>query len=150
MVTRSKATKTQTAQAAGKITPVIDTNEQLSTMDMLRNFASMTGIEIPSGRRMLASSVTMLAVTALGAYSAASIAAYVAVGATLLTGSAFVAFLLATIVAVISIYYSLIAASRAAEYVGSGKLEAHCVVAKNYVTGFFRRADSAPNSVAGA
>lgn len=146
MVTRTtpKATKTQTAQAAEKITPVVDTNDdEKSTMEMLRNFAANAGIEIPSGRRMLASSVTMLAVTALGAYSAASIASYIAVGAALLTGSAFIAFLLATIVGVISIYYTLITASKAAEYVGSGKLEEHCVAAKNWVTGLF-----APKTVA--
>jgi hypothetical protein len=137
MVTRTKATKTQTAQAAEKITPVIDTKDEQSTMDMLRNFAAMSGIEIPSGRRMLASSVTMLAVTALGAYSTASIASYIAVGAAVLTGSAFIAFLLATVVAVISIYYTLITASRAAEYVGSGKLEEHCVAAKGYIIGLF-------------
>ncbi len=149
--TKSTPAQTATAQAAEQVTqaaPEQIIDEEISLFDMMRNVGASIGVEIPTGRQMIAGSVTMVIVSAMGTYSAIQIASYVAIGAALLTGSAFIAFLLSLIVVVVGIYAALIAASRASAYVASGKLEAQAVRAKNFVTGFFRPA--APKTVAEA
>lgn len=147
--TKSTSAQTATAQAAEQVTqPHVEAHEDISLLDMMRNVGASIGVEIPTGRQMIAGSITMVIVSVMGSYSAIQVASYVAVGAALLTGSAFIAFLLSLIVVVVGIYAALITASRASAYVASGKLEEHAVRAKNYVTGFFRPA--APKTVAEA
>lgn len=147
--TKSASAQTATAQAAEQVTqPHVEVPEEISLLDMMRNVGASIGIEIPTGRQMIAGSLTMVAVSVMGSYSAIQVASYVAVGAAVLTGSAFIAFALALIVAVLGFYAAMIAASRASAYVASGKLEEHVVSVKNYFTGFFRPA--APKTVAEA
>lgn len=145
MVTR----KTQTAKAVEAAAPAPEqiVDDEISLLDMMRDVGASIGVEIPTGKQMIAGSVTMVIVSILGSYSAIQVASYVAVGAAMLTGSAFIAFALAMIVAVLGFVAALIAASRASAYVASGQLEKNLVSAKNYVTGFFRRA---PETVAEA
>lgn len=125
------------AKATVVDTPATDASE-FSYAEMMASL----GIEIPSGKQMIAATVTGLATAVLGIYGGVQIAGYVAVGAMLLTGSAFLSFITMTLVAVIAIYSSLIAASRAAAYVASGNLEGDLSRAKNWVTGFFRKEDT--------
>lgn len=150
--TKSTPAQTATAQAAEQVTQphveAIQADEEISLLDMMRNVGASIGVEIPTGRQMIAGSITMVIVSVMGTYSAIQIASYVAIGAALLTGSAFIAFLLSLLVVVAGIYAALIAASRASAYVASGKLEEHAARAKNYITGFFRPA--APKTVAEA
>lgn len=144
MATRN--VKTQTAQAAEQavhIDPVIDTNgeDNVGVWEQVRRIAAFAGKEIPTGRNALWGAVTAVAVTILGTYSGMQLAGYMAVGAIMLTGSAFIAYALLVLGFLAAFVTSLMAASRAAAYVANGQLEKDVVRVKNYFTGFFKKSE---------
>ena len=137
----ARNTKTPTAQAAAQtFTEVEDTNgEDIGLWDNVRSMAKLMGVEVPTGKRALWGSVTAVAVTILGTYSGMQLAGYMAVGAIMLTGSAFIAYMLLILGFIAAFVSSMIAASRAAAYVATGQLEKDVIRAKNYITGFFSK-----------
>ena len=141
MVTRNKSipsTQTQTAAAAEDVvTPTIDLNDEQSMLDMLRSIGASMGVEIPTGKRMLASFGVGVLVSVGGGVLAGQLAGYVFIGALLFTSSMFLAYLAMLIVFIVGIYLATIAASRASAYVATGQLEKDVVRVKNYFTGFF-------------
>lgn len=138
MATRN--TKTATAQAAAQVAPEMKADDyQFSAIQFIRYMADMAGVEIPTGKQMVAGVVVGLAVSILGSYAAGTIAAYVFMGAMLFTGSMFIAYLGMILAFVMAVYTTSIAASRAMAYVASGKLEADVVRAKDYVVGLFNK-----------
>jgi hypothetical protein len=129
---------TRTANKVNNATKTIAPEEtQFSYIEYIRNMAAQVGVEIPTGKQMLAGVIVGLAVAILGSYAAGTIAAYVFMGAMLFTGSIFVAYLGMIIAFIMTAYTASIAASRAMAYVASGKLETDVVRAKDYVTGLF-------------
>lgn len=142
------ATKTQTAQAAATVAqehidPVIDTNgeDKIGVWSAVRMIAGTMGYEVPTGPRAVWGAVTMVAVTILGTYSGMQLAGYMAVGAIMLTGSAFIAYALLVLGFLAAFVTALMAASKAGAYVANGQLEKDVIRAKNYITGFFKKAE---------
>lgn len=134
------ATRTKT-QPAPAIESIATPNEEasFSYMEFMRSMASMTGIEIPSGKQLLAATVVGLAGGILGGYVVGSVASYVFAGAVLFTGSAFIAFIAMMLTFIVGVYAASIASSRAAMYVATGKLERDAVRAKDWVVGLVKR-----------
>ena len=115
--------------------PIVEDEAAFSFIEYARSMAAMAGVEIPTGRQMLAGTVVTLLVSFAGGYGAGAIAGYVFIGAALLTGSMFLAYLSMIITLVVGVYLAAIAGSRAGAYVATGGLEAHAMKAKNWVTG---------------
>lgn len=142
MATRS-TTKTQTAQAAAQATkPVIDTSvsddqQPASIMDTIRGFSAMAGIEMPSNKMLIISTVVSCGAGLLSAYSTVQLGGYLAVGAMVLTGSAFLAWAILIVTTLLAAYAALITVSRTFVYMASGKLEHDVNRARGWVTGFF-------------
>lgn len=129
--------KTQTAQAAEQAVPQTESEE--SIFATLRSMAEMCGVQIPTGRQLMLGFAVQVLVGVVGGYAAVQLCAYVAVGAMLLSGSAFIAVLLQVLVGAIAVYATMIAASRAALYVTGGKLEEHAKAVKNFAARLFQR-----------
>jgi hypothetical protein len=133
-------TKTQPAPAIESVAePIMTPNDEasFSYMEFMRSMASMTGIEIPSGKQLLAATIVGLAGGILGGYIVGSLATYVFAGALIFTGSAFIAFIAMVLTFIVGVYAASIASSRAAMYVATGKLETDVVRAKDWVVSKF-------------
>ena len=143
MSTRTTATKTATAKAAAQATkPVIDTNirddqQPVSIMDTIRGFSAMAGVEMPSNKMLIISTIASCAAGLLSAYSTVQLGGYLAVGAMVLTGSAFLAWAILIMTTLLAAYVALITVSRTFVYMASGKLEHDVSRARGWVTGFF-------------
>lgn len=120
-------TKTQTTQ------PVVE-----EVQFDFRAFAESLGIELPSGKRVLAGVGVGILLSIAGGMLTGHLASYVFVGALLFSTSMFMAYLAMIIVFVIGVYASAIIASRAASYVATGQLERDCVRAKDWVVNLFQ------------
>ena len=100
------------------------------------------------GKYPLAGTVVHLASLSVSGYGVASLAGYVAAGALLLTGSAFLSFCAMVITAAIGLYAALKASAAIARYVATGEFSVDWTAAKNKVTGFFsKKEDEAPVNV---
>lgn len=141
--TKTASTKTATAKAAAQATkPVIDTNvsddqQPVSIMDTIRGFSAMAGVEMPSNKMLIISTVVSCTVGLLSAYSAVQLGGYLAVGAMLMTGSAFLAWAILIMTTLLAAYVALVSVSRTFVYMASGKLESDVNRARGWVTGFF-------------
>jgi hypothetical protein len=141
----ARNTKTQSAKAVEEqFVHVEDTTgtDDIGTWEAMRNLAASMGYEVPTGKRAIWGAVTGVAVTVLGVYSGMQLAGYLAVGAILLTGSMFLAYVLLILGSIAAIVSAMVAASRAAQYVATGQLEKDVVRAKNWVAGFFNKASA--------
>ena len=134
MVTKSKIAQAAAQAEDVSSKPVVE-DTTFSYVEYMRNMAAQFGVTLPTGREMLAGSIVTMLVGFVGGYAASAIAGYVFIGAVLLTGSMFLAWISMFITLVIGIYMSCIAASRAGAYVANGNLERDVVRAKNWVTG---------------
>lgn len=100
------------------------------------------------GKYPLAGTVVHLASLSVSGYGVASLAGYVAAGALLLTGSAFLSFCAMVITAAIGLYAALKASAAVARYVATGEFQVDWSAAKAKVTGFFsKKEDEAPVNV---
>lgn len=144
--TASPTPRSATAKAAAQATkptkPVIDTNvsddqQPVSIMDTIRGFSAMAGVEMPSNRMLIISTVASCAVGLFSAYSTVQLGGYLAVGAMLMTGSAFLAWAILIMTTLLAAYVALITVSRTFVYMASGKLESDVNRARGWVTGFF-------------
>lgn len=139
MVTRTKAQAKATPAIESVAEEIVTPNDEasFSYMEFMRSMASMTGIEIPSGKQLLAATIVGLAGGILGGYVVGSLATYVFAGALIFTGSAFIAFIAMVLTFIVGVYAASIASSRAAMYVATGKLERDAVRAKDWVVSKF-------------
>jgi hypothetical protein len=131
------AVKAETTHTAA---PADSDESSFSYMEFMRSMASQVGLEIPSGKQMLAGSVMSIIVGLTGGYGVATIAGYVFLGAIVLSGSMFLAYLAMILAMIVGVYVVSIAAARAGAYVASGKLETDVVRAKSWVTALFTSA----------
>lgn len=142
MATRN--TKTQTASAI----PEAPLEAEVSSMEMLRSMAAMAGIAIPTGREMLVCLTTSFLVGVAGAYATSALASYVAVGALVLTGSAFLALIAMILTYVVGIYLTLKVTARIGVWIASGNVKSDAVAVKNWATdklsGFKARLSPSP------
>ena len=137
MATKTTATKTATAKAAEQIN--VAPEAEFSVYEYMRSMAVTLGVELPTGRMLLVSTIASLGAGVLTGYSAIQLASYLVVGAAVLTGSAFIAYLIAIIATIGAVYMSLVAVSKTFVYMASGQLEHDLSRAKTYVNGFFAR-----------
>lgn len=141
----TRTSKTQTAKAVEQqvhIDPVIDTNgEDLGWFAQIRTMAAGLGVELPSGRMLIAGTVVQLITAVLGGYSAIQFSGYVALGVLMLSGSSFLSMLIAIIAAAIGIVAALFAASRAGAYVATGGVERDLKRVGNFFAGFFKKSE---------
>lgn len=91
------------------------------------------------GKYPLAGTVVHLASLSVSGYGVASLAGYVAAGALLLTGSAFLSFCAMVLTAAIGLYAALKASAAVARYVATGEFQVDWSAAKAKVTGFFSK-----------
>lgn len=100
------------------------------------NFTEMfADFKLPSGRRMLCSVVAQFFVLGTGVYSAVQVGAVLAVGAAVLTGSAFLTFMVGFLTVALGLYTSLIAAARIGKYIALGEIDDDIKTAKAWVSG---------------
>ena len=142
MATRN--TKTQTAAAAEQTLGAQP--EEQGFYATVREYAKNMGVELPSGRMLLAGTVVQIVTSVIGGISAVQFSGYIALGVLMLTGSAFISMLCAILIAVAGIVAALVAGSRAGAYVASGGVERDVKRVGNFVRGFFKKADTAPEA----
>ncbi len=133
MVTRT-SNKTQTAQAIPEA-PAAELD--ISYTEMLRSFASMAGVEIPTGRQLLVGAALTIIMGVAGGYVASSLATYVMAGALMFTGSAFLALLAMVLTYVIGIYLTWRITARTVSWAMSGSIQSDVAGAKNWVADKF-------------
>ena len=135
MATRN--TKTQTAQAI----PEVELPEvEFSSVEFIKSMASMAGIELPTGRQVLVGFAVAVVVGFAGAYATSSLASYIAMGALVLSGSAFLSLLMMVITYVIGIYVTFKATAKFSTWIASGSVKDDMSNAKNWITSKFTRA----------
>lgn len=133
MATRT-STKTQTASAI----PEIELPEtEFSSFEFFKAMAEMGGVEIPTGRQVLVGFAVAFITGFAGAYATSSLASYVAVGALILSGSAFLSLLAMVLTYVIGIYLTLKVSSRVATWVASGTISEDAASAKTWLSDKF-------------
>lgn len=142
MATRN--TKTQTAAAAEEV--VGTTNEDISFYSTVRDYAKNMGVELPTGRMLIAGTIVQTLVSVVGGIYAVQLSGYIALGVLMLSGSSFLAMLISIIAAIVGIVTVLIAGSKAGAFVASGGMERSIKSAGDFVRGFFKK--SAASSVA--
>ena len=98
------------------------------------------GFKIPTGRRLLVSFIANLLLSGTAMYLGFSLTMYLAVGAALLTGSAFLVFMCMFIGYALSILASVIAGAKLQTYILTGGIDATYESAKTRVTGWFGKA----------
>ena len=134
---KKAATKPEAAKPEPVATPEPELEEE-----------GMSFIQSIFGKYPLAGTVVHLASLSVSGYGVASLAGYVAAGALLLTGSAFLSFCATVITAAIGLYAALKASASIARYVATGEFSVDWTAAKNKVTGFFsKKEDEAPVNV---
>jgi hypothetical protein len=130
------------AKKAAKPEPVVATPEPELEEE------GVSFIQSIFGKYPLAGTVVHLASLSVSGYGVASLAGYVAAGALLLTGSAFLSFCAMVLTAAIGLYAALKASAAVARYVATGEFQVDWSAAKAKVTGFFsKKEDEAPINV---
>jgi len=128
--------KTATAKAVEHVVPPRE-DDEADVQSAFEKFSDMfdgLGFKIPSGRRMAVSVVTQFLVLGTGIYSGVQLGAVLAVGAMVLTGSAFLSFLLGFVTLALGVYTSLIAAARIGKYIALGEIDNDIKTAKAWVS----------------
>jgi hypothetical protein len=127
------AKKTAQAKAVEQVAPPpLGDDADTSFANFTEMFADF---KLPSGRRMAVSVVTQFIVLGTGVYSGVQLGAVLAVGAMVLTGSAFLSFLLGFVTLALGVYTSLIAAARIGKYIALGEIDNDIKTAKAWVSG---------------
>ena len=104
----------------------IDEYEQL--------MADSMGLEkMPSGKRMLVSTVTQFFVVGAGSYAAAEISASLALVAMTMTSSAFLAYMVMFLTMALAICAALLAGAKVGKYIATGQLDDDAKRAKRWV-----------------
>ena len=130
------AKKTAQAKAVEQVAPPVDPIDPETANDEFASWQSfMSDFKLPSGRRMLCSVVVQFIVLGTGVYSGVQLGAVLAVGAMVLTGSAFLSFLLGFVTLALGVYTSLIAAARIGKYIALGEIDDDIKTAKAWVSG---------------
>lgn len=135
------AKKAATKPVAAKPEPVVAAEPELEEEEGLSFIQSIFG------KHPLAGTVVHLASLSVTGYGVASLAGYVAAGALLLTGSAFLSFCAMVITAAIGLYAALKASAAITRYVATGEFSVDWTAAKNKVTGFFSKKEEEPANV---
>lgn len=129
----TRPTKTQTAQAI----PEAAHEPEASTAEMLRSFAAMAGVKIPSGRQLLLGLVVAVVTSVAGAYATSAVASYLAVGALMLTGSAFLSLLMMVLTYAVGIYLTLKLSSRLGTWAATASIGDDLSATKNWISDKF-------------
>ena len=123
--------------------PVAAKPEPVATPEPELEEEGMSFIQSIFGKHPLAGTVVHLASLSVSGYGVASLAGYVAAGALLLTGSAFLSFCAMVLTAAIGLYAALKASAAVARYVATGEFSVDWSAAKAKVTGFFKKDEPA-------
>lgn len=133
--TTSTTKPQRTSQRVSSKTPVA---EAISPESYAAQFEEMLGdLKLPSGRRMLVSVCAQFTLIGTGIYSGIQIGALLAVGAAVLTGSSFLAFLAMFMSVAIATYTSIVAAARVGKYIALGEIDNDIAKAKLWVGNSF-------------
>lgn len=98
------------------------------------------GFKIPTGRRLIVSFIANLLLSGAAMYLGFSLTMYLAVGAALLTGSAFLVFMCMFIGYTLSILASVVAGAKLQTYILTGGIDRTYESAKTRMTGWFGKA----------
>lgn len=115
--------------------------EGFSFSDMLNGF------ELPSGKRVIVSFIVAMLAGACTLYLGMQLTAFVAVGAALLTGSAFLTFITLFMGYALSILATVVLSGKVQSFILSGDIDRTYLAAKSKVTGWF---GSARNQFSGS
>lgn len=137
----NKVNKSTTAQAVeaqvNEATPIAD---DFDMFKWLRAQADEMGIVVPTGTRVIISLVAGLFVGGASIYMGAQVAAYLTLGAMLLTGSAFISFVMYFIAMGLAIAASFVLGGKMQSFVLSGDIDRTYEKCKSRVLGFFATA----------
>ena len=98
------------------------------------------GFKIPTGRRLIVSFIANLLLSGTTMYLGFSLTMYLAVGAALLTGSAFLVFMVSFIGYTLAILAGIVAGGKLQAYILTGGIDASYESAKTKVSGWFGKA----------
>lgn len=109
-----------------------------SFSDMFKEFVN--GSDLPSGKRIIVALAANLVLTGTLGYLGIALTSYLVVGASVLTGSAFLVFMVAFIGYAITLIASMMAGSKLQSAILDGSLERGFASARSKVSGWFSRA----------
>lgn len=137
----SRTTNKSTLKSTIVDAPVKDEQAGFSFSDMLNGF------ELPSGKRVLVSFVAAMLIGGCTLYLGMQLTAFLAVGAAMLTGSAFLAFLALFLGYALSILATVIVSGKVQSFILSGDIDRTYEATKAKVSGWF---SSAKTKLAGS
>lgn len=108
----------------------IDEYEKL----MAESMGYTSAEKLPSGKRMLVSTVTQFIVVGAGSYAAAEVASTLALAAMTMTSSAFLAYMVMFLTAALAICTTLLVGAKIGKYIATGQLDDDAKRAKRWVT----------------
>jgi hypothetical protein len=120
-----------------KVADAINSRAQQEKAQASSMFATMFAMATAGPRRNIVATVSAFTVAAFGIYGGMQMAAYLTIGALMLTGSAFMAFVLSFVVLCFTIITSVQLGGKVYSWVITGTVDRTFAAAKNKVTSFF-------------
>lgn len=114
---------------------VVDTPQQEEASFNFGDFAASLGL--PSGKRVIVSFIAAILIAGTTLYLGMHLSMYLAVGAALLTGSSFIAFLCMFLGYALSILASVVVGGKVQSFILNGDIDRTYEAAKSKVTGWF-------------